>query len=267
MASIAMSAAVTGAQAQQLRIDTIANNVANVNTDGYKRVEAAFSDIFYINLKKAGILENAEAAPRPVGVQLGMGTKVLGTYRNMEAGPLRQTFRTLDVAITGAGYFAITLPNGRTAYTRNGAFQRDPETGNIVTIDGNSLETPIPIPDNIFTENIQISESGLITAPDPNDPAADPIEIGQLEIFSFPNESGLEAIRNNLLVETPGSGEAAAIEVADLTQRFKNQFLETSNVKAVEELTKLIEAQRAYELNTRVISTQDKVLETTNQIK
>lgn len=110
MTSIAMSAAVTGAQAQQLRIDTIANNVANVNTDGFKRVEASFSDLFYVNLKRAGVLENSEGAPRPTGVQVGMGTRVLGTFRNMEMGPLRQTSLPLDVAITGNGYFAITLP-------------------------------------------------------------------------------------------------------------------------------------------------------------
>ena len=108
MASVAMSAAVTGAQAQQLRIDTIANNVANVNTDGFKRVKTSFSDLFYVNLKRAGILENAEAAPRPTGVQVGMGTKILGTFRNMEMGPLRQTHLPLDIAITGNGYFAIT---------------------------------------------------------------------------------------------------------------------------------------------------------------
>ena len=264
MASVAMSAAVTGAQAQQFRIDTISDNVANVNTDAHKRMEARFSDLFYVNLKRSGILENAEAAPRPVGVQTGMGTKIIGTFRNMEPGALRQTFHPLDIAITGNGYFAIQLPNGRIGYTRTGAFQRDPETGNIITPDGNSLETAIAIPANIPTETVQIAENGQITAQDPANPA-ETIDIGQLEIFTFPNESGLEAIGNNLLVETPGSGERIAVE--DTTNRFKQGFLETSNVKAVEEMTKLIEAQRAYELNIRVISTQDKILETTNQIK
>ncbi len=264
MSSIAMSAAVTGAQAQQLRIDTISNNVANVNTDGYKRVEASFSDLFYINLKRAGILENAEAAPRPTGVQVGMGTRIIGTYRNMEMGPLRQTFHPLDIALTGPGYFAITLPNGKIGYTRAGAFQRDADTGNISTPDGKSLATAISIPTDIATEKVQISESGLITAQDPANPA-EITEIGQLEIFTFPNESGLEAIGNNLLIETRGSG--APIAVDDTSGRFKQSFLEGSNVKAVEELTKLIEAQRAYELNTRVISTEDKILEATNSIK
>lgn len=264
MASIAMSAAVTGAQAQQLRIDTISNNVANVNTDGYKRMEASFSDLFYINLKRAGILENAEAAPRPTGVQIGMGTRVIGTYRVVEQGPLHQTFHPLDIALKGPGYFAINLPNGRVGYTRAGSFQRDKDNGNIVTQDGNSLTTAISIPANIDLDKVQIAEDGKITAQDPANRAQN-IDIGQLEIFTFQNESGLEAIGNNLLVETVGSGEPIAVD--DLNGRFKQYFLEGSNVKAVEELTKLIEAQRAYELNTRVITTEDKILEATNNIK
>lgn len=263
MASIAMSAAVTAAQAQQLRIDTIANNVANVNTDGYKRMEASFSDLFYINLKRAGILENAEAAPRPTGVQIGMGTRVIGTYRVVEQGPLHQTFHPLDIALKGPGYFAVILPNNRIGYTRAGSFKLDSDR-NIVTQDGNSLTTAISIPANVALEDVQIAEDGQITVQDPANPAQN-IEIGQLEIFTFPNESGLEAIGNNLLIETVGSGEAVAVE--DLNGRFKQTFLEGSNVKAVEELTKLIEAQRAYELNTRVISTEDKILEATNNIK
>lgn len=263
MASVAMSAAVTGAQAQQLRIDTISNNVANVNTDGYKRMEATFSDLFYVNLKRSGILENAEAAPRPVGVQTGMGTRIIGTFRNMEQGAPRQTFHPLDIAITGNGYFAIQLPNGRIGYTRTGAFQRNPENGNIITADGNSFTEAITIPLNFDLETVQISENGQIRGKN-RDTGEEEI-VGQLQIFTFPNESGLEAIGNNMLIETPGSGEA--VEIDDTTNRFKQGFLEKSNVKAVEELTKLIEAQRAYELNTRVISTQDKILETTNQIK
>ena len=136
--------------------------------------------------------------------------------------------------------------------------------GNIVTQDGNSLATAISIPANIALENVQIAEDGTITAQDPAN-AAQTIELGQFEIFTFPNESGLEAIGNNLLVETVGSGEPVVVD--DLNGRFKQSFLEGSNVKAVEELTKLIEAQRAYELNTRVISTEDKILEATNNIK
>lgn len=264
MASTAMYAAISGAQAQQLRIDTIANNVANVNTTGFKGMEASFADVYYTNQKRAGILENAEASVRPTGVQNGLGTKILGTYRNMQLGALKQTQHPLDIAITGWGYFAVSLPNGRTGYTRAGTFQRDPDTGNIVTSDGNSLATPISIPANINTEDVQISNSGLVTAQDPNDPT-NIIEIGQLEAFTFTNEAGLEAIGNNLLVETRASGEAVAIE--DVNNRFKQYFLEGSNVSAVEELTKLIEAQRAYELNTRVVSTQDKILESTNNIK
>ncbi|PCJ29265.1 MAG: flagellar basal-body rod protein FlgG [Rickettsiales bacterium] len=261
--TIALHTAVTGAEAQQTRINIIAGNVAAVNVDGYKKQEASFADIFYTNLKKAGIIENSEASPRPIGAQIGMGVKLVGTYRNLAQGPLNQTFRALDMAIAGGGYFAITLPNGRVGYTRAGNFQKDAQTGNIVTSKGNPLTNGIAIPEGINVEDIQISDNGLITAQDPDNPVG-LIEIGQVELFTFPNESGLEAIGDNLLVETVGSGEAVNID--DLTGRIKQRFLEGSNVQAVEELTKLIEAQRAYELNTRVISTQDKIMETANKI-
>ena len=268
MTSIAMSAAVTGAQAQQQRIDIIANNVANVNTDGYKKVEASFSDLFYINLKKAGMPEADGAAARPMGAQIGLGTKFVGTYRNMEIGPMRQTNHALDIALTGPGYFAIALPNNRVAYTRAGAFQRNKETGNMITADGYTFENnPIqPIPIEVDISTVHISDSGMVTIPNPDDPTQ-PTELGQLDIFTFPNENGLEAIGNNLLVATDASGESRPIEDEDKHGRFKQKWLEGSNVKAVEELVRLIEAQRAYELNTRVISTQDKIFESTNNIK
>ena len=262
MASIAMGAAVSGAQAQQLRIDTISNNVANVNTNGYKRVDVSTADLFYTTLKRAGILENVDAAPRPVGVQIGMGTKVTGTYRNLQQGQFNNTRRPLDIALTGVGYFAIALPNGRIGYTRAGAFHRDSTTGNMVDVNGNEFATNISIGDH-NPQNVQISTDGLVSVQNPN--SAQNTDIGRLEIFTFPNDSGLEAIGGNLLIATSGSGEAVPVE--ETSGRFKQKSLENSNVSAVEELTKLIEAQRAYELNTRVISTQDKILETTNNIK
>lgn len=263
MSLIAMNAAITGAQAQEQRIAIIANNIANVSTAGYKRVEANFADLYYSNLKKAGILENAEAAPRPTPVQIGMGTKLIGTYRNLEKGALKQTFHALDIAITGAGYFAVTLPNGKIGYTRAGSFQRD-NAGNIVTADGNSLAEVINIPSNIATEDVQISDSGAITGTTPANPGVN-IPINQLKIYNFTNESGLEAIGDNLYINTEGSGDA--IEVTDTTKLFKQKFVEESNVSSVKELTSLIEAQRDYELNTRVMSTVDKMAEATNNIK
>lgn len=263
MTIAALNAAVTGTQAAQTRIDNIANNIANVNTIGFKKSDIQTSDLFYINLKKAGILENAESSKRPVGIQIGMGTKVLGTYRNLAQGPLTQTSHPLDIALTGPGYFAIALPNGKIGYTRAGSFKRDAETGNIVTTDGKFLTNNISIPPNIAPENVDISRSGLITYQDPNDRATQ-IEAGQLEIFNFPNEKGLEAIGDNMLVETIASGEAFQID--DTTDRFQQGWLEKSNVKAVEELTELITAQRAYELNARIIKVVSKVSEETNNI-
>lgn len=264
MAEIALQAAISGAKVAQTWIDTSAQNIANLKTVGYKKVEVQASDLFYINLKKAGILENSEASKRPVGLQVGMGAKVIGTYRNLAQGPLNQTSQPLDVAITGSGYFAVTLPGGRVGYTRAGSFKRDPDTGNIVTIDGKSLDNNITIPVNIQTQTITISRDGLITAPDPANPA-NIIQIGQLELFTFPNEHGLEAVGDNILIETAASGEATQVD--DLNDKFQQGWLEDSNVTAVEELTKLIEAQRAYELNSRVMRVVDEVHADLNKIK
>ncbi|RTK92908.1 MAG: flagellar hook-basal body complex protein [Rickettsiales bacterium] len=260
----AFSSAISGAQAQQLAIDVIANNIANAQWSGYKRMGINTADVFYTNLKRAGVIENAESAPRPVGLQVGMGTKVTGTYRNMEMGALKQTYQPLDIAIAGPGYFAIALPNGRVGYTRSGNFHRDAASGNIITTDGHSLATAISIPANIHIENLVISDSGLVYAPDPENSAGAMIEIGQLELVTFINDSGLEAIGNNMFVQTPASGDP--VVVSDLSNKFKQNFLEESNVQSVNELTALIEAQRAYELNLRVISTVKEMRESTNKI-
>lgn len=265
MATIAMNAAVTGAQAQQFRVNTISNNVANISTDGFKRNEVIFSDLFYLNAKKAGVIENTEASERPTNIQTGTGTKVIGTYRNLEQGTPRQTFAPLDVAITGGGYFAVQMPNNRIGYTRAGSFQKD-RNNNLTTINGLQLENPITISDEIPTESINISESGAITAPDPQDPTQN-IELGQLELFTFANERGLEAIGNNLLIETAGSGERIQIEGDALNGRFKQGFLEGSNVNSVIELTQLVEAERYFELNNRVINTQGKMMDSTNKVQ
>jgi len=264
MAEIALQAAISGAKVAQTWIDTRAQNIANLKTIGYKKIEVQASDLFYMDLKKAGILESSEASKRPVGVQVGMGAKVIGTYRNLAQGPLTQSSQPLDIAITGPGYFAVTLPGNRVGYTRAGAFKRDPDTGNIVTIDGKPLDNNIAIPANIQTQSINISRDGLVTAPDPANPA-NLIQIGQLELFTFPNEHGLEAIGDNILIATTASGEGVAID--DLTDKFQQGWLEDSNATAVEELTQLIEAQRAYELNSRVIRVVDEVHADLNKIK
>ena len=264
MAEIALQAAISGSKVAQARIDTIANNIANLSTNGYKKTDIQASDLFYMNLKKAGVLENAEASRRPVGVQIGMGAKVVGTYRNLAQGPAKQTNQQLDVMIKGYGYFAIALPNNRTGYTRAGSFKRDGNTGDITTIDGKNFDTNINIDPTIDLQKINISSDGAITTTDPTNNATT-IQIDQLVIYSFPNDHGLEAIGDNLLIATPASGDA--IQIDDTSDMFEQGWLEQSNVTAVEELTELITAQRAYELNNRVIRVVDEVSKDVNALK
>lgn len=264
MTIIALQAAVSAAKAEQTRIDIISGNIANLNTVGYKKLDIQTSDLFYMNLKKAGILENSEASKRPVGIQVGLGTKIMGTYRNLAQGPLKQTSQPLDVAITGSGYFAISLPGGKTGYTRAGSFKRDATTGSLVTIDGKPLLDGITIPNNIQTQTITISRDGAITAPDPQNPSTN-IAIGQLKLYTFANEHGLEAGGDNILINTEASGDA--IEVDSLTDRFQQGWLEGSNVTAVEELTELITAQRGFETASRVMKVVDEISKDTNNIK
>ena len=264
MADMALQAAVSGSRVAQARIDNIANNIANLSTTGYKKTDIQASDLFYMNLKKAGILENTEASRRPVGVQVGMGAKVIGTYRNLAQGAPKQTNQPLDIAIKGPGYFAIALPNGRVGYTRAGSFKRDGTTGDITTIDGKRLETNITIDPNVTLDQINIGADGAITRNDPTNNAAT-IEVDQLLVYTFPNDHGLEAIGDNLLIATPASGEAILVD--DTSEMFEQGWLEQSNVTAVEELTELITAQRAYELNNRVIRVVDEVSKDINALK
>lgn len=264
MASPALSAAITGAQAAQTQIDILANNIANLNTVAFKKSNVETADLFYQTLKRAGTIENAEASRRPVAVQVGYGTKVIGTNRNLQQGSIIQTGQPLDIAILKTGYLAITLPNGRTGFTRAGLLKRDPETGNIVTTDGYPLTNGLQIPENVLTDDITIAADGTITGlvdGNPNEVA----EIGQVELYTFPNERGLVAIGNNTFEETQASGEAILKE--DLSDSFQQRAREGSNVSAVEELTELITAQRAFELNSRVIRVTDEILKDANNIK
>lgn len=256
-------AAITAVQVAQEAIKVISNNVANARTTGFKASELATSDLFYSNVKRAGTIENSEAARRPTGLQIGSGAKVDGTYRILTQGDFRNTNNPLDIAIIGPGYFPITLPNGKIGYTRDGAFKLDPDTRRLVTIRGEPLDTNITIPDTVVDLNtVSIDSSGILTALDANNVTVLSV---QLELFSFPNENGLEAGGNNMLFQTLGSGEA--VQIADTTNKFKQRYLELSNVEYVKELTDMIDAQRAYELATRVIRTQDEMAKDLNAIK
>lgn len=245
---------VTGVTTAQTMVKVHSTNMINAKTNGFKKYDVQTADLFYINLKKAGILENSEASKRPVGVQVGTGTQVVATNRNLKQGDLKQTNQPLDIAIKGPGYFAIALPNGRTAYTRDGSFKRDGE-GRITTYAGNLLASAITVQSNIPESSIVISDDGRVFAPNPDIPGAS-IELGQLELFNFSNEKGLEAIGNNMLEANEASGEAIAI---DITDKFIQKFVEESNVVPVEELTGLVDAQRLQEMCTRIIRVADEM--------
>lgn len=264
MAIAGLHAAITAVQAASTRIATTSNNIANMRTTGYKKFAVQTADLFYNNIKKAGIAENAEAAKRPVGAQVGIGTRVDGVYRILSQGDLRRTDQPLDIALTGPGYFAITLPNGLTGYTRKGAFQLDSDR-RLVTINGDPLDDDITIPENIETQDIHISANGTVTYTDRTANPPQEVELGTITLYNFPNERGLEAQGSDLFLVTAGSGEAEAL--ADQNNHFKQSYLEDSNVSSVEELTTMIEDQRAYELATRVIRTADEMASELNSIK
>lgn len=263
MTLAALNSAITGAQVSQEKINIIANNIANIGTTGFKKLNIETADLFYQTLKRAGTIDNPESSKRPVGVQVGYGSKIIGTNRNLAQGSLRQTNQPLDVAITVPGYLAVTLPNGRIGYTRSGFLKKDADTGLITTSEGYNLTNNITIPDNIQIQDITISADGLITAPNPQNPIEN-VEIGKLQLFNFPNERGLTSVGNNLLEESLSSGEPFEVEN---TNSFQQKYLEGSNVEAVEELTELISAQREYELNTRVIRVVDEIEKGTNDLK
>lgn len=265
MATPALGAAISGAQASQTRIDVIAADIANVNSLAYKGNDVEQTDLFYATLKRAGTIENAEASRRPIGVQVGYGTKVTGTSRNLTQGSIRETGGHLDVAILKTGYLAINLPNNRIGYTRVGALKRDPETGLITTSEGDSLTNALTIPLNVNLEDVNIAANGAITGLVEGNPN-NVVEIGNLQLFTFPNQRGLIAIGKGVYEESE-LASGGAIEIEDTSNSFQQRALEESNVSAVGKLTELITAQRAFELNSRVIRVVDEIQKDVNAIK
>ena len=249
--------------AQQMNVDVISNNIANMTTTGYKRQRVDFKDLIYQNIKKPGATSSDADTIVPSGLQLGLGVKVASVYRVHEQGPLQITENPLDLAITGEGFFQITQPDGDIAYTRSGVFQLD-DTGQIVTSEGFPLEPNIVVPDNAVA--IEVNQSGEVLAQ--IDGQVDMQNLGQIELANFVNPSGLEAIGDNLFKETAASG--APITDNPGTDNFgiiRQKALENSNVNVVEEITKLITAQRAYELNSNVINTSDEMMQTVTQLR
>lgn len=257
----AMYTAATGSQAQQFNIDIIANNVANVNTTGYKKSRAEFQDLLSQTYQAAGSLSD-QGTTDPVGIQVGLGVQVSATQRVFLPGSIAQTGNPLDMAIQGDGFFQVQLDSGEVAYSRDGSYKRD-ANGTLVTSDGYPLQPNITIP-NDATE-IVIGLNGTVSVRQAG--STDLNQIGQIQLVRFANPAGLESIGRNLFQRTPASGDAiqGTAGQGDFAKTTINQgFLEGSNVQIVEELINLIASQRAFEANSKVIKASDDILQISN---
>lgn len=258
-----LSIAATGMLAQQLNVEVISNNIANINTTGYKRQRAEFQDLLYQNLRRVGAASSEAGTIIPSGVQLGLGVKPAAVYRITEQGNITITDNSFDLAINGAGYFMVELPSGDTGYTRSGAFQLSPE-GDLVTADGYIVQPGVTIPDDARAVTINASGEVWVDI----DGQVRPQLVGRVELASFPNEAGLEALGNNLFAETQATGQpTVAVPGSPGFGTIQQGALETSNVDAVAEITNLITAQRAYEMNSRVIQASDEMLASIAQLR
>lgn len=253
----------TGMKAQQTMVDMIANNIANVNTAGFKKSQASFEDLFYVTLQSPGLARGANEAAVPIGTQIGSGTRLNGTTKVFTTGTLEGTERTLDVAIDGDGFFAVTLPDGNVGYTRDGNFQVNAD-GKLVTGSGNTLLPDITFPNDVL--EVSIDPEGRVSVRTAGSPDTSTL-LGQLTLSRFINPSGLLAVGANVMRPTeasgaPITGNPGATGLGTL----KAGFLERSNVQIVNELVNLIVAQRAYEVNSRAIQASDQMLSTATNL-
>ena len=258
----ALWTAATGMTSQQFNVDVISNNLANVNTVGFKKMRADFEDLIYQHIQLSGSPVDGQTQ-RPVPVDVGHGSRVAATARLFSQGSLQQTGNPLDLAIAGDGFFQIQLPDGRIAYTRDGSFKKD-ALGRVMTSDGYLLVPPITIPPN--ATEVNITEDGVVTVKLPTQ--TQPVEVGRITLARFVNPAGLKNIGKNLYMETAASGAPmvgtpARGEYGSIHQG----FLEMSNVNVVDEMVSLIVAQRAYEFNARAVQTSDSMLATANTLK
>jgi flagellar basal-body rod protein FlgG len=262
MALRSLWTAASGMQAQALNIDVISNNLANVNTSGFKRSRADFQDLLYQNLRIAGAASSS-GTEIPTSNQIGLGTKVAAVAKNFSQGDYKQTGNELDLAIDGRGFFQITTPEGEIAYSRAGSFKLDGD-GNIVTSDGYLLEPQITIPSNAI--QLTVGPDGTVTVMNAGE--LTPSEVGKIETVRFANPAGLNATGKNMFMESetsgsPTTGTPGEDGLGTLTQG----YLEMSNVNIVEEMVYMIMAQRAYEINGKVIQTSDEMLQMANNVK
>ncbi|MBZ8131783.1 flagellar basal-body rod protein FlgG [Afifella sp. IM 167] len=257
----ALAIAATGMSAQQTNVEVIANNIANINTTSFKRARAEFSDLLYQAERAAGVPNAGGGNPVPEGTRIGLGTRTLGVRNLHLQGPLAQTGNPLDLAIDGRGWFQITNPAGETVYTRAGSFNKGPN-GELVTIDGYTVEPAMTFPAD--TTEITVNESGEVYAQVAGQAA--PQLLGQITLVNFANDAGLEPLGNNLYRETVASGQATTGTAADTGfGKIHQGYLESSNVDPVTELTELISAQRAYEMNSKVIQAADEMAGTVSK--
>ncbi|MAK82200.1 flagellar basal-body rod protein FlgG [Phenylobacterium sp.] len=259
----ALRTAATGMSAQQLNVEVISNNIANMNTVGFKKQRAEFQDLLYHTLERAGAQSSEQGTIVPTGVQIGGGVKAGSVYRITEQGAVTQTGNSYDLAIEGRGFFQVLMPSGENAYTRAGNLSLNAD-GQLVTEDGYTIQPAINVPGDATA--ISVSKTGQVQAIRAGQTEAE--VVGQIELANFVNEAGLNAIGDNLLMETAASGPAnvgapGAAGFGNLLQG----YTEASNVDAVTEITALIVAQRAYEMNSKVISAADEMLQAANSVK
>jgi flagellar basal-body rod protein FlgG len=253
----------TGMLAQQLNVDVISNNIANMTTTGFKRQRAEFQDLLYQVKVRPGASSSDQGTTIPAGIQMGLGVKAGSVYRINEQGALQMTGNELDVANRGDGYFQITLPSGETAYTRDGSFQLD-QNGQLVTSEGYLVQPGITIPNDAV--DITINGSGEVIVKIQGQTTL--TNVGQIQTVLFSNDAGLEALGDNLYLETEASGAPLVGNPGEPGYgELEQGALETSNVNIVQEITSLIQAQRAYEMNSKVIQTGDEMLSTITQLR
>jgi flagellar basal-body rod protein FlgG len=259
----ALNTASTGMLAQQLNVEVISNNIANLNTTGFKRQRAEFQDLLYQGQRRAGTAASDAGGTVPAGIQIGLGVKPTAVYRIHEQGSLLKTDNSLDLAIQGRGFFQVTLPTGETAYTRAGSLQLNNQ-GTVVTADGFPVVGPGQIPQT--ATSISVNQSGQVFVQLPGQNTAQ--QVGQFTMATFVNEAGLLPIGNTSFMPTAASGDAVTGTAGTAgVGTLQQGFVEASNVNAVNEVTSLITAQRAYEMNSKVIQASDQMLNVVNQLR
>ncbi len=251
----------TGLDAQQTQMDVVANNLANVSTNGFKRSRAVFEDLLYQTIRQPGA-QSSQQTQLPSGLQIGTGVRPVAAERIHTQGNLQQTGNQLDVAIQGSGFFQVLMPDGSTGYTRDGAFQRDSQ-GQLVTASGFPVQPAITLPANAIS--VTIGRDGVVSVTQPG--VAAPVQVGSIQVTSFINPSGLQSMGENLFQETASSGTPSTnVPGTNGSGLLSQNYLETSNVNVVEEMVNMIQTQRAYEINSKAITTSDQMLQKLSQM-